>query len=50
MAKESKGFGSGVTYEEPYRSPKVSRIVLDEGGNYVSHAIPGGTLGTSIIE
>jgi len=49
MSNDSQGFSSGVTYEGSYQAPKVSKVVLDEGGNYVSPAAPG-TLGTSIIQ
>lgn len=48
MSKEMPGFGSGVT--GTYEAPKVSRVVLDEGGNYVSSATGAGTLGGSIVE
>jgi len=44
MSKEMPGFSSGVTGS--YEAPKVKRVVLDEGGNYVS-AAPSGTLGGS---
>ncbi len=47
MGKEFKGFDSGITGS--YEAPKVTRVVLDEGGNYVSPA-GRGTLGTSIIK
>ena len=47
MSKESQGFKSGVAYEEPYRAPKVSKVVLDEGGNYVS-GTSSGTLGSQV--
>lgn len=48
MSKEMPGFSSGVT--GTYEAPKVKRVVLDEGGNYVSAASQGtgaGTLGSS---
>lgn len=44
-------FSSGV--QGTYEAPRVSRITLGEGGNYVNSASAGdgiGTLSTSIIE
>ena len=49
--KYSQGFASGVSGS--YESPRVSRVILDESGNYVSSATAkdgSGTLGNSIVE